>query len=615
MFKKIRSYLNIDSFIALSIILALFFVFVFRLTDNAETMRNILFALTAVGTIPLLYEMVRSIIRKQFGVDLIAATAIISALSVGEVVAAAVILLMLSGGKFLETFAQGKARRSLENLLKKTPSVAHICKGEEIVDTDVLKIVVGDIVLVKQGEIIPIDGIVFNSSSSIDESAITGEPIPRDVSPNDEVWSGTLNQENVIRVKTVSIYEQSTFSGIIRLIKKAEEEKAPTVRLADKYSVVFTVVTFSLAIAAFMINPKLATAVLVVATPCPLILAAPIAFISGMSRSAKKGIIVKHGGVFEQILKSKIFLFDKTGTLTFGIPSVKEIISFTPDYSPLDILKLSASIEQFSTHILARSLVRKAKEDEIKLVSADNVKEILGGGIVGSIEGKIIHLGKDVFFENLGIERSEENKKIANVARKQEAFSYISENGKIIGVIKFTDKIRTNSKEVLEKIRKEIKDSETILVTGDTKERAEEIANALGFSKVESECLPENKVELVNFYRKEGNGVVMIGDGVNDAPALTAASVGIALGSHGATASTDSADAVIAVDDIGKVIDLIKTSERTMTVAKQSIFIGMGLSTLAMIFAFFGLIPPVEGAILQEGIDVLVILNALRALK
>jgi heavy metal translocating P-type ATPase len=640
-----KKYLNINTVIAGTISLTLLMYALLRSTDAVVYMDKIIVYVTIFGTIPTLYNIIVSTYKKQFGVDFIALLAIVSTLLLNEHIAGAIILLMLSGGESLEKYAEGQAKNALEKLLRFAPTKAHRTKKglTDFEDITVQEINIGDTLLIKRGEVTPVDGVVVSGNSSIDESMITGEPMPRDVKIGSKVWSGSINTVDVLYITTTTNHEQSTFSAIIRLVAKAQEKKAPTVRLANKFSVIFTAITLVIAVIAWFIDPKLVVAVLVVATPCPLILAAPIAFIAGMSRSAKRGIVVKHGGVFENITKAHSYFFDKTGTLTFGVPQVKEIkilkggavgdtntdnavgggaggatntggASWTED----KILALSASIEQFSTHILSQSIVTYANEKKLDLFIPEKFEETIGQGISGLVrmDGQEIKVtdGNSTLLKSMGITITEEAEHIITESKNNgEMAVYIAVNNIAVAVIIFSDKIRDDISPILNKIKET--GAEIVLVTGDAKERAEKIGKELGFTKIIANCLPENKMDLVQKYESEGKMVVMIGDGVNDAPAIGRASVGIALGYHGATTSTDTADAIITSDNTSKILELTEISRKTVSIAFQSIFIGMALSIIAMIFALFGYIKPISGAILQEVIDILVILNALRALN
>jgi heavy metal translocating P-type ATPase len=569
--------------------------------------RETLFVFIVLGSLPLLFEIVSSFRKGVFGVDVIAVAAILAALFTGELVAAGIVVLMLSTGEALERFAETRARASLERLLRRAPSKASLKKHGSIVVIPISQVVVGDVLVIKKGEVIPVDGVVLEGMSLVDESVVNGEPLPRDVKDGVRVVSGTTNIGDMFTMKATATYEKSMFSGIVRLVQKAEQEKAPTVRMANRYSIYFTLFTFVAAALAFLKDPKLATAVLVVATPCPLILAAPIAFVSGMSRSAKRGIIVKHGGVFELITKAKAYFFDKTGTLTLGIPQVERVSVIQKNLSEKDIVKYALTLEQGSSHVFAQGVIAHAHKHHVRPEEGKKIKEVIGQGVEGTIGGKKYYFGRLSFLVDRGVI-------IGNEREAERSTIYLAEEKKLLGSISFSDTIRKNAKQALTELGDIQPHTAFVLITGDDKEHAKEIGKSLGFSKIESNCLPEDKLTLIKKYEKNGGGVVMVGDGVNDAPSLAGASVGVALGSHGATVATDIADAVITVDNIERIVELAEISKKTLRVAKESMFIGMGLSVLAMGAAYMGHLPPIQGAILQEGIDVLVILNALRAL-
>jgi heavy metal translocating P-type ATPase len=577
---------------------------------------TLLQVVVVVGSLPLMYEIVNSVLERRFGVDFIALAAIVSSLYIGEIAAAGIVLFMMSGGEYLEKYAEGKARTSLKNLLEAAPQFAHVLRGTVVTKVPISEVVLGDLVVVSEKEILPIDGIVLSGESECDESSITGEPLPRQVVKGDKVWSGSVNQTAAITVRATSDYAQSTFATLVRLVEQAEKDKAPLVTLADKFSVFFTVVVFAIAYIAWLKDPKLAVAVLVVATPCPLLLAAPIAFISGMSKAAKEGVIVKRGRVFEIGAQISAFIFDKTGTLTKGAPTVDTILPATSDIHPSELLRIAATLEQYSTHILADSIVNEAKKQGMELAEAMSVDEVFGKGVVGSIDGRVYHVGREEYMREQKIQIGESLLQSANEQRALgEAVTFVADEKSVLGSISFTDRLRENSKEVLAELRAENTNAEFILATGDTLVRAGEIGKELGFTRIEANCLPEKKLTIIKDLEGRGMRTMMMGDGVNDAPSLAEASLGVALGNRGQNAATDAADVVITVDDISKITRLISISRRTVSIAKQSMIVGMGLSFVAMGFAYMGHLPPVYGAMLQEGIDVLVILNALRALR
>jgi heavy metal translocating P-type ATPase len=576
-----------------------------------EAWNQILFFSVLVGSLPFALDTFIALRKGMFGVDVIAIIAMWAGLATGETVASAIVLFMLSGGELLEIYAEHKARSSLEKLLERTPHEASIYRDGKLVDVRVRDVVVGDVLAIRKGEIVPIDGVVETGTSTIDESVINGEPIPKDVKEGDVVMSGTTNTGGFFTLRATATYEKSVFAGIVHLVKQAEDNKAPTVRMANKYSAYFTIVTITLATLAFFKDPKLAVAVLVVATPCPLILAAPIAFIAGMSRASKRGIIVKHGGVFESLGIVKAFFFDKTGTLTLGIPKVSHITLFKDSVDDTYIIQKIASLEQVSKHILAEAVVAHARDNNITLVTPSQSEEVVGKGVAGSIDNKTYTIGNSGFLKERGVDVSAltTDKHIVSVPAV-----YLAEEGVLLGGVVFSDTLRKNAHSVIRKLQLLHKGALFMLLTGDKEERAHEVGDRLGFSHVTANCLPEDKEKMVAQYEGKDVPVAMIGDGVNDSPSLARATVGIALGSHGATVATDVADAVVMVDDISRVYELDVISNDTVRIAKQSIIVGMGLSFVAMAFAYAGVLPPVEGAVLQEGIDVLVILNALRAL-
>lgn len=607
--EQIRNYFDTVTAIITAGLLAGYFLVPFF---DKVTWYQMMQVCIAIGIIPRTLETLEALWDKKFGVDVIALAAIVSSFFTGDIVAGAVVLLMLFSGAFLERYAGERARISLSRLLAQAPTVASVYRNEILTIVPVDEVAVGDIVFIKQGEVLPLDGIVHKGESSVDESMVTGESVFRDVTVDDRVISGSINQGETFTMRVTAIYADSVFRGIVKLVEKAELEKAPMVRMADRYSMYFTLFTVSLATAAFIKDPRLVTAVLVAATPCPLILAAPIAFIAGMSKSARNGVIVKHGGVFESLQKVKAFFFDKTGTLTLGAPSVLAVRSFDDTYTKEMILQIAASLEQSSSHILAESIVMYAAHASCTLLTPENVTEETSKGITGMLNGKRFFVGSISFLESHNIVLSEvvKNDNLSSQSSKV----YVACNQDIIGSISFSETVRKNATHVLKELRSLYHDIHFVLLTGDKKERAQMMGKQLGLHDVVSECLPETKLALVEEYEEKGNHVVMVGDGVNDAPALAKATVGIALSSHGGTSATDIADVVIMVDDLEKIVTLVKISKHTTRVAKQSMFFGIGLSVIAMLFAFGGYLPPAEGAVLQEGIDVLMILNALRAL-
>ncbi len=570
----------------------------------------------AVGTLPLLYKMLRAVFRGHFGVDIIAIAAITVSFFLGEYLAGTVILLMLSGGEALENYALKRSSRELTLLLSLAPSQAHKKIGTDITDIKVEEIKPEDILLIKPGETIPADGIVVSGITEVDETSITGESLPVKKEQGSLVYSGSINKDAVLEVKALKAAEESQYQRIVKLVKSAQESRAPLVRLADRYAVWFTLVAFLIAGASWFMfkDPLRFLAVLVVATPCPLILATPIAIISGISKAASRGIIVKSGGALEKLGEAKAMLFDKTGTLTLGEPSLVDVKVFSEKnkISPEEIIRLSASLDQFSAHILARSLVLYAKSKKYKLELPVDFLESLGNGVSGKLGKMEYFFGKLKFLQDKGVKISSAILNLHDEFSKQGKISvYLGTQNEILGAIIFSDVIRPEMKKVFASMQ-EHKLKKMIMITGDKKAVAEKIASQLGLTDFRAETLPEEKVlEVVKAKNKYGK-VAMVGDGINDAPALAAADVGIALAFHGSSATSESGDIVIMQNNFMRVHDALHIAQRVMWVAKEGIFVGMGLSVVLMVIAALGYIPPVYGAMLQEVVDVAVILNALK---
>ncbi len=596
-------------------LLGIIFYAIMHLSHFPEVANYFILATLLLGAFPLFLEMVKNMLKGNFGVDLIAMVAIITSIFLSQYLAGTVILLMLSGGEALEGYAMRRARKELTALLANAPTIAHIkTEDGELKDVPVEQLSIDTLIVVKPGEIIPADGVAVSGFSLVDESALTGESVPVEVNISSQVLSGAINKDGLLEIKTIRESKDSKYEQLIRLVRQAEQHKAPIVRLADKYTVIFTIITFVLAVTAWLLSHDLVRilAVLVVATPCPLILATPIAIISGISQSAKRGIIVKDGGALEQLGEAKAFVFDKTGTLTLGKPEVSEVKVYAGSGED-QVLKIAASLDQASAHILARSLTDHAKLKKIKLDYPSNYTETFGDGVTGEISSEKYFFGKLKFIQQQGIKISNEILKEHQALQDQGNITvYLADKKALLGAIFFADKIRSESKDVFTNLTNSgIK--KIIMLTGDKKAVAQHISEQLGIKEVLAECLPEQKVAtILDLKKNKIRPVVMIGDGVNDAPALASADVGIAMGAHGSSASSEASDIVITIDNLNRVPEAYTIAKYTLKVAKQGIFIGMGLSIGLMIIASLGYITPVVGALLQEGIDVLVIFNALR---
>lgn len=562
--------------------------------------------------------MVRRLVGGQWGIDILAVTAIVSTVLVGEFVASMIIVLMMAGGTALEDHAAGRAKKELTSLLERVPQTAHRernggAAGSHAAETDsqhedvaATDVEVGDILLVRPGEVVPLDGVLLSESGTFDESSLTGESLPVERAAGEGLMSGSLNGQAAIRMQVTALMEDSQYSRIVALVKEAADSKAPMVRLADRYAVPFTALAYVLGAIGWIVSgsPVRFAEVLVVATPCPLLIAAPVAFLGGMSRAARGGIIVKYAGVLEQLSRIKTVAFDKTGTLTYGRPSlvgIRTAGSFTEDR----VLGLAASAEQYSSHVLAASVMDAARSRGLVFESATEATEFATHGVRARFDGRDVVVGKPNFVSEsaAGVVETE--------LASGELAIYVGVAGEFAGALVMSDPIRGETRRTVAELR-ELGATRTVMLTGDALATAEHIAAEAGLTDVRAECLPPDKVEAVRSLPRRP--VMMVGDGVNDAPVLAVADVGIAMGARGSTAAGESADVVIILDDLSKVASAVRIGQRTVKVALQSIWIGIALSVALMLAAAAGYVPAIAGALSQEVVDLATILNALRAL-
>jgi heavy metal translocating P-type ATPase len=575
-------------------------------------------AATTVVLVPTVVSAITQIVRRETSVDVIAVLAMAGALVLGEYLAGAIIAVMLTGGAALERFTIARARRELAALLKRAPRVAHRRVGAErvdaeIVDVDVNEVVLGDVLLIKPGEVVPADGLVSSGTAVLDESALSGESKPVELATGTPVRSGGTNAGGPFELRVTAAAAESTYAGIIRLVAAAEESKAPFVRLADRYALGFLGLALSLAAFAWLAeqSPVRALAVLVVATPCPLILAAPAAIIAGVSRAAKHGIIVKGGGPLETLARVTVLLLDKTGTVTSGRPEVVAVETFG-GMSSDDLVRHAASVEQVSVHPFAPAILGEARSRKVELSFPTEVREQMGTGILGSVSGRRVAVGQLAFVAPNASRTPDLRAIEMRTAVEGSSSVYVSIDGVLAGVLLLQDPIRPEASRALRSLRA-AGVRRIHMVTGDHPDVAELVGDVLGVDRVFAERTPEEKVEIIEVVRSEGV-TAMIGDGINDAPALALADVGIAMGARGATAASEAADVVLTADRLEGLLLATRIAQRTRRIALESVLVGMGLSLVAMVFAATGYVTPVAGAVIQEGIDVLVILNALRAL-
>ncbi|TAN00336.1 MAG: heavy metal translocating P-type ATPase [Rhizobiaceae bacterium] len=568
----------------------------------------------ALGVLPvlaaLLIEILRSLLRGEVGLDIVAALSMLAALIVGETLAAAVVAVMYSGGTFLESFAEGRAKHEMRELLSRVPRTATRHRNGELEDVPLDEIEPDDRLLIRQGDVVPVDGVVASGTAFLDTSALTGESLPVRLSRGAEAMSGATNAGEAFDLVATRRAMESTYAGIVRLVEEAQRSKAPMSRLADRWSLGFLAVTIVFAVAAwwFTRDPIRAVAVLVVATPCPLILAVPVALVAGLSRAAHFGVLVKGAGALEAMARVRTLILDKTGTLTDGRPrivSIENQCGMTED----DILRLAAALDQASKHPVAQAIVAAARMRGLRLPMPTDVSETPGEGISGNVEGRNISVGSDRFVAQHVQQTASGRPSLVPGS----VLVAVAADGQAAGRLIMADPLRDDAGTTLDWLRSEGVER-IILATGDRADVAKRVTEGMRIDGIRAGLTPDQKVLLVLTERKNGP-VMMVGDGMNDAPALAAADVGVAMGARGAAASAEAADAVLLVDRLDRLGSGIEIARRSRRIAIQSVVAGVGLSILGMAAAAFGYLIPVEGALLQEAIDVAVILNALRALR
>ncbi|HSA55633.1 MAG TPA: heavy metal translocating P-type ATPase [Gemmatimonadaceae bacterium] len=567
-----------------------------------------LIGLVATG-VPVLWRTLRSMMRGHFATDIVAMLAIVAAIALREPLAGLIVVLMQTGGEALERYAEGRASRAVRALEEQAPRIAHRLDAGGVVDLPVEDVRVGDELLVRPGEMIPCDGVVVRGRSAVDTSRLTGEPMPVDAHPGVNLLSGTLNGDGSFVLRATALSRESQYARIVELVRSAEASKAPLQRLADRYAVWFTPATLLVCAVSWFLSHDATRvlAVLVVATPCPLILATPIAIIGGVNRAAARQIIVRTGGALEQLDGVTTAVLDKTGTLTVGEPRVSRVTALPP-HAEREVLRLAAALEQHSGHLLARPIVDAATALGDVLPAPHAVREAAGRGVSGEVDGRRVSVGSRGFvLESLRLPALPAAFEDGATTLR----AWVTVDGALAGVVEYADALRPGARELVQMLHR-LGVRRTVLLSGDHAPNVRAVADAVGIDEAVGDLLPSEKVERVAALTKQGR-VLMVGDGTNDAPALAQADVGIALAGHGGGIAAEAADAVVLVDDLARVGEAVAIGQRTMRIARQSIWAGLSLSAVAMLFAAAGHIPPIVGALLQEGIDVAVILNALRA--
>lgn len=573
------------------------------------------FATLLIGGIPLVWKTLNKTLKKNFTSDIIAALAIVIAILLGQSFAGVIIVIMQSGGEALEDYGFKRASMSLETLMARAPKIARRKIGKSIEEIDVNEVEVGNKLVIRHGDLIPVNGTVISNEGYVDESALTGEPVPKTKRRGDKVLSGSVNVSGTFEIVTDKVSKESEYEKIVEIVKQAQSQKPGIQRLADKYAVLFTPITLILAGAGYLITGKIVTilSVLVVATPCPLIIAVPIAVIAGVNKASNESIIVKSGIAIEQLANTKAIFFDKTGTITYGSPSLDKIIP-TGNRTERSLLYMSGCLEQLSAHPFANSIKQKAQSEFKKLNTPLNFKEHPSKGVEGRLNGERVLVGSRKLYESTYKKRiqSKYNKIIKRASDDGRLCTFIFVDGKIEGIIVMQDQIRKGVPDMVNELN-QIGIKNITMLTGDNQINAKVIADEAGITDYKPNLLPEDKVSIVKEETQKHHATVMVGDGINDAPALATATVGVAMGAHGTGISAEAADIVLLVDDVTKITVAIKIGKRMIKIAKQSIYFGLGASiVLMLIAAVSGEIQPAIGAVLQEILDITVILNALR---
>lgn len=562
----------------------------------------------------LLASMWRAWMRREIGIDLLALLSIGGAIALGQSLTAAIIAIMFLSGQALEAYAQLRAGREMTSLLARAPRTANRIQSDVVEQIDVDSVRVGDLLLVRSGDVVPVDGALQSMDAVIDQSALTGESVAVSRHQGDMLLSGTLNAGEAFNIIATALSGDSAYAGVVRLVKAAQASKAPASRMADRYALWFLPLSLGMSGAAWILSsdPVRGLAVLVSATPCPLLLAVPVAIVSGMSACARRGILIKGGAALEALWQADTLFFDKTGTLTGGNARLVAI-EHDPAIDQAEVLKLAASLEQMSNHVIAAAVVAAARSRGIAPALPLRVTEQPGAGLSGVVDGKRVVLGTFDYVQTAAMPPDWARRMLERVADEGGAPVFVAVDGRFAGALLMADQIRTETPRALRLLRK-AGVRRMVMLTGDRREVAEAIGGSLGIDEICSEMGPAEKQAAV--AKSRGQGVsIMVGDGINDAPALSAADVGVAMGARGAAASAEAADVVLLVDHLGRLAEAMHAAHRVKAIALQSVLAGMALSLLAMVAAAFGFLPPLYGAILQEVIDVAVILNALRALK
>ena len=579
--------------------------------DGGAWRGRVWFAGLIITGLPVAWKTVRGMLHGQFASDVVAMLAILGAIGLAQPLAGLVVVLMQTGGEALDAYAVARASSAVAALEADAPQHAHRLSGTDVADITASDVVPGDSLLVRPGELVPCDAVVMSGTSHVDTSRLTGEPVPATAVIGTPLLSGSVNQEGALTIRAIRASKDSQYARIVDLVRDAQASKSPLQRTADKFAVWFTPLTLVTCALAWWASGDVmrVLAVLVVATPCPLILAAPVAIIGGINRAARRGIIVRNGGALEALAHVNTAVFDKTGTLTIGKPQVHRVV--TDDGVPENtLLAMAAGVEHGSGHLLARVVVAEADARRLPVTLVDTTLEVAGRGVSGVLGGATVAVGSPDYVRDT----------LPALAARLDAMerdgdglrAYVGSSDGALGRIEFADELRPDLGDFFRDLAAlGITDIE--LLSGDRAENVAKIAASIGITNFAGGLTPQGKAARVAALEKSGRRVLMVGDGTNDAPALGSATVGVALAGHGGGVVAEAADIVLLIDEPARIVAAVRIGRRSLSIAKQSIGVGLGLSLVGMVLAALGYLSPVAGALAQEAIDVAVILNALRA--
>jgi Cd2+/Zn2+-exporting ATPase len=617
-FARYRDFLlSRDTIIAFINAVLLLAGFIVSISGAPDTGRWLYLGSAVIGGIPLFLLAGKAVfIHHDITAGFMASVAMIAAIIIGEYSAAALVVFMFAIGDWLESLTIARADNALKDLAKLVPATVTVVRGGQEIVLPIEQIVSGDIVLVRSGERIGVDGVIHGGSGSVNQSAITGESMPIDKKVGDEVFAGTLNEVGALEIKVTRVGAETTLGQIVKLVKDAQKSQAPVQRIANKYARILVPITFGIAVLVYLLTSDITRSitVLVVVCPCALVLATPTAVVAAIGNAAKRGMLVKSGAVIEQVGKVDVVAFDKTGTLTHGQPIVQQIIPLD-GYQADQILSLAASIERGSEHPIGRSIVQAGIERQIELVNVDGFAVLPGYGVTGHVGAQQIVIGNRALLGERSILWTEEvDKQVQQLELQGQTVIPIAVNGVLKGLITLADTPRLEAKRAIAELKR-IGIREVIMITGDNPRTADRIAKELGIDRVYAEVLPQDKLQIIRDLQAQGKKVAFVGDGVNDAPALAAAEVGIAMGLAGTDVALETADIGLMADEIERIPQIIGLSRQALGVIRQNVIFSMSMNVLSVVLGGFGIIGPVIGALMHEASALPVLANSARLIN